>query len=321
MKVLASLMLLIATLCGCMPVYELKERSIIQALGVDWRDEKYYITLQIFNPKSGGENAMDSSNLGSIIVNASGETISDAIKNAGQKQGKKLFFGNNKLIVLGRTACERDISEMISYFTSNNEFSPKINVVAAEGDAEEIVAMKTKNDVVPADFISKTINSSYKNGLSAKATVFDIVRILNNEGGSVQMPLLKTKKEDEESSSAEITGTAVFRDKKFAGSLDTEETKGYLWLTNGIKSTAMTVKVESLGKISLTVASAKAKIKTEIIDDSPAFFIDLTVKSIVDETAGLGSRGVKQQDIAAIEKAQADLIKQQINGAMQKAIY
>ena len=56
---MAVVLLFAVLLCGCMQSVELKERGIVQAIGVDYDDGFYTVTLQIFNPQSTGQTSFD----------------------------------------------------------------------------------------------------------------------------------------------------------------------------------------------------------------------------------------------------------------------
>ena len=68
------------TLVSCATPINLRDRAIVQIMGIDYQNGKYVVHLQEYLPSSsekssGGENESE-------FVSAEGETIFDAIKNA-----------------------------------------------------------------------------------------------------------------------------------------------------------------------------------------------------------------------------------------------
>lgn len=107
---MAVVLLFAVLLCGCMQSVELKERGIVQAIGVDYDDGFYTVTLQIFNPQSTGQTSFDASKLNNKVIQVQGSSISDALRRATLQNGRKMFLGNNKIIVIGRETAEGGIS-------------------------------------------------------------------------------------------------------------------------------------------------------------------------------------------------------------------
>ena len=47
-----ALYLLLILFSGCMRSVQLNERAIVQAVGLDWKDSEYALTMQIFDPEA-----------------------------------------------------------------------------------------------------------------------------------------------------------------------------------------------------------------------------------------------------------------------------
>ena len=46
----AALVLSLLLLSGCVPHTELNEKAIVMAITIDYKDEKYYVSFQYYNP-------------------------------------------------------------------------------------------------------------------------------------------------------------------------------------------------------------------------------------------------------------------------------
>ena len=78
---------------GCIQGVQTSELALVEAVGIDRTDDgRLKLTLQIFAPRgSGSATAVDSSKNNSAILTATGDTISQAVEQANQMQGKTMF--------------------------------------------------------------------------------------------------------------------------------------------------------------------------------------------------------------------------------------
>ena len=92
LKLLLPCLLLCTLLTGCMGGRELKDRIIVQAMGVDLTKDGYLISLQFFTPQgAGGISDLDISKANSTIFQAEGRTIGEAVEKAKAMQAKDIF--------------------------------------------------------------------------------------------------------------------------------------------------------------------------------------------------------------------------------------
>ena len=178
---MAVVLLFAVLLCGCMQSVELKERGIVQAIGVDYDDGFYTVTLQIFNPQSTGQTSFDASKLNNKVIQVQGSSISDALRRATLQNGRKMFLGNNKIIVIGRETAEGGISRVLDYFDSDHETRPGTVVLVADGRADEIVSAQINQGIVPANAIEMVVDQSLEDGSAVKSTLMQMSRALESD--------------------------------------------------------------------------------------------------------------------------------------------
>lgn len=101
---------------SCSSSRHLKDLMLAEGMGVDLtNDGKISVTLQALNV--GISNASETPQ-GNMTVNtdADGDTVSSALSSLGKKASKRIFFGQNKIIVLGRELAESDMEKYIDFF-------------------------------------------------------------------------------------------------------------------------------------------------------------------------------------------------------------
>ena len=105
---------------GCIPSVELNERAIVQAIGVDTVKGGYRVSLQIFSPGGGdGPTEINAGQQNAKMITAEGKTISDAIQQATLEQGRQIFYGHNRLLVIGESTVKKGISDILPFFNLN----------------------------------------------------------------------------------------------------------------------------------------------------------------------------------------------------------
>ena len=150
---------------GCIPSVELNERAIVQAIGVDSVKGGYRVSLQIFSPGGGdGPTEIDAGQQNAKMITAEGKTISDAIQQATLEQGRQIFYGHNRLLVIGESTVKKGISNILPFFNSGYQSRPSINVMAAEGTAEGILSANIQQGIIPAESLEKMVANYSENG-------------------------------------------------------------------------------------------------------------------------------------------------------------
>lgn len=139
---------------GCMPYQELKQVSIVEAVGIDTDDSGGYLTtFQIYKPqKGGGDGGGEKKGATSQvnIIQSNGASIFDAVRNATLQMGRKLYFSNNRVFVIGEDICRTDMAELLDFMQRNQQIKPTEQIYAAKRKASEILTYKKDDEIVPA---------------------------------------------------------------------------------------------------------------------------------------------------------------------------
>ncbi len=72
---------------ACLPTTQLRDRAIVQAVGVDMSGEDCTVTLQVFRPTSGDQVGSG----GYDIISGSGQGLADALLAAEVEAGNRCF--------------------------------------------------------------------------------------------------------------------------------------------------------------------------------------------------------------------------------------
>ena len=126
----------VTSLSGCLPHTELDEQAIVEAVGIDYADGEYEVTVQYFNMEgTGGSSPIDSTKANVVNISGKGESVSTALNSASVKCGKSFMYGITSVIVMGREALKQDILKTLSFAESYYQSNTSVLVAAADGKA------------------------------------------------------------------------------------------------------------------------------------------------------------------------------------------
>ncbi len=284
---LSLCLLLLLPLTGCMHAIRLKDRAIVQAVGIDWKDERYQLTFQYFVPEgSGGQTAFDASKLNNNIIRSSGSTITEAVSQAGRDQGRQLFFGSNRIVVLGREMAKRDIETPVRYFNTQQQVSPGIYLMVAQKSAEEIVSAQIARGIVPASAIEQAAERGRSSRFLHGGRLIDIVMQLQGDAAAADLPLISLSGEEEQPQIV-ISGSALCREGKLIDTLSEEEVLGVLWITGWMEQGSMSFPLTEDTLCALKILGSNASLRPFIDKNGQLTMeIKISVHSAIQETVG-----------------------------------
>ncbi len=221
---------------------EIADRVMIHAIGIDHEDSSFRVTMQVFSPTSGGsETAIDPSQPNVSIVSGSGRNVAEAINDCETDLGGRVFIGQNKLIVFGRSIDLARKNELLGFFLSSSETYLNTDCAMSSGTAEELLSVPIMSGGISSEKLAMMISSECERGRCAKCTLMQLLESVEKENGSVILPefsLLQKKKDDAagkadeegstpdklpESSEIVLNKCAVLRGGRFAGELSGSE--------------------------------------------------------------------------------------------------
>lgn len=347
---LALLLLLIfgtSTLCGCLKSVELNERAIVQAIGIDYdeKEDSFQVSLQIYSPDgSGGQSLVEGSLQNAKIIESQGKTMTEAVQNATLKQGKTIFYGHNRVVIVGESAARSGLKRIVSFFNSNNQARLTTGMLVAKGSASEILKTRINQGILPAEALEKMLDNSRENGKISEVSYLDIVKALENQTDDVVIPAIAINPEKEQSGSGEeqqggpagggeqgeteqvqsieMSGTAVFRDGKLAGYLDEEETRGLMWLRGDVNKTVMVASTDRIRSFSVEVYKVKTDLACRTVQAPYTFELRSHLSAAIRDVELMDDSVIlNENDYQAMEQMLCRIVEQECNKAVSKAVY
>ena len=332
---------------SCISHNELNETAIVQAIGLDYEDNQFLVTMQIYSPKgTGGSTAIDTSKNNSTIITSKGKTIASAMSNATLVQGNDIFTGHNRILVLGREFSEQGIQNVFSYFNRSALTRQNVEVLMASGKAQEILTTNIDQGILAAETIEKMVKNNKENGMIYFCPYFKMSKNMNLYDGCIALPMIApTEKETgnrEEEGEQEggsqgeyqsgagetiqnvgklsIEQTAVFKDYQVVDLLDRQETRGLMLLSDMITDAVMVGEGEKLGQASVRFYSCNTKLVPQIQDGKAVFQLKANLRGSLDEILLPQENQLNEENIRELENNCKEKLTREIQSCFQKVV-
>lgn len=318
MKKLIAVILVVLSICliftSCsITNIELKNRVIVEALGIDKTANGVKVTIQYLNtdlstnPNNGGAPEKLVKN-----ISLEDESIAAAIKQLTDIMGQRPLLSQNRLVILGRDTVNGSITEYLDYFVRNSFIRATVLFAISDTTAEEIITAKMGEGIIPAKVIEQTLNSQENNAETISQTLYDFVNLLKNKTDSPYLPIIKLKDTDEEDvKEPQVKSTGVFNDKNMACEIKKENSAAILWLNNKYKKGVVKANLDTGEIVTLSIVSSRTKIKVIIKDGNP--FYEIKIKCYADcleASLGYGTDFTKERSKKITQAAQLEIENQ-----------
>lgn len=318
-------LLIIMSLSGCWNARELDTLGIVMGIGIDKPKEsgKVQVTAQIVKPgeiKSSKKEGGESSGGGGAFWNVedTGETVFSTLRDLTGKSSRKLFFSHNQVLIIGRSLAEEGVRKYIDFFMRDPETRVNVRILVAQGNAGEVLDVKSELEKVPANNIAKLLkgNAAATSQIN-EVKLRDFASRLMSKTTAPIAPFIEISGDGEEKT-AVISGTAVFKSNKLVGELDKKESRGLSWVLGEIKSGIIDVEGPNNNIVSTEIIRAKGKIIPEIEDDRIKMKVNITEEGNIGEQMGPEDL-TKLPVIALLERKESEVIQDEVMAAVKKA--
>lgn len=259
-KTVVLVMLVCLTFTGCNSQNNLRDLSIVEGMGIDYTDGETEVTVQTLNLVKEGSGSEALSQNVTINTSDSGNNISDALTNISKGISKKLFFGQNRIIVFGKDFATNHLYENLDYLLRSSDSRADILLCVADDTAKSVIDSKENNALVPAESIASLLITGEKRGFSARVTTNELLNLYADKTSDMYLPVVKCEKDN-----IAVLGIAIYDNDKLVSILGDDDMKGLLFLKDKIKSGLVMVETTNLGKttVEITKSYSKSKVKYE----------------------------------------------------------
>ena len=132
MRKIILLIIVLFSMTGCYDYQELNNMSVVDAIGIDYKDEMYIVSFEVIKSIKNG----DSATISTEIVKATDEVLAKAINKAIMSAGKKVSLKHVKLLLVGMGMAKEDINPIIDYVIRDVNISTNLYTSNDNGSNE-----------------------------------------------------------------------------------------------------------------------------------------------------------------------------------------
>lgn len=325
---------IIILITGCWNYRELDEMAIVSALGIDKKEETFYISAQVITTKktTAGTTGFLSSKSPVRVYLGKGKTFQEALDDIILESPRQLYIGHIDLVVLGEETARSNFVNYLSFLVRDNE-SRKIFpiVVAKDTTAYNILNILTTLEEIPANSIKTTLKTTTINSSIINDRKFDkFLMCLFEQGVENSIPAIKISGPLEEgksidnvstttpTTSMEITGFAIFLEDNLVGYLNKEESLGYNIIRNENNNLSISFPCDNENNYgNLKITNMTSKITTKLNNNKAYGTIDIKGNASISEYNCELDYDKKDQ-LKKIENLASNSLEEILNKAIKK---
>lgn len=302
--------LLFFSLCGCWNYRLLEDLAIVAGACIDKGENgEFELTIEIAEARSGKERNVDSR-----IIQASGETIFDAVRDAIAITGKKLYWSHTKVIVVSEEIARDEMINISDWLSRDAETRNDIELYVAKGiPAKDILLVDNPTGNILSYILESIIYNELSLSKARRTQTWKFTNDVTLPGLSPQIPAV-TLFDNHDEKIPRVEGSALFQHANLKGFINGDDTKNLLFVLDKIEGGLLVFPITFQGnelKVSLEIFQSKTKLKAVWNNDVPEFEINIRTVVSIDELHGAPG-DINGELITALETSAQEYIKQNI---------
>lgn len=285
-----TLLLILLLLSGCNDYRELTDMAIISSIGIDKKDDNYYVTVQVLDTKTQMQSDSAGSTPKIVIYNSKGKTIHSALRNAILESPKKLYAGHIEIVILSEEFAKEGVSDIFDLFLRDAEASKDFKIfIAKDCTIKEIMDVLTPLETIPAENISSSIENAMEiQGNVSKITFDLLVSDILKTGKDAVIPAISIQKID--SSNKQVNPQkrlvlenyiGIFDNDKFLTYINSASSLGYNIISNNTHSSVIPFKCDNTKYASIEITENNSSLSFDT--DSQTLKINVNLKGSLSE--------------------------------------
>jgi len=319
--IIAALFLL--STAGCWSMVELERRAIVSGVAIDRSEDGLLeVSCQVIKPgevKTGILGQRGGGGPPVMVFSARGNTVFEAIREMASESGRKLFFGQSKVLIIGEEAARYGIEDMLDFFNRDAELRRRAFMAITPGKAADLLYADLSMAGIPAFGIADVIEYSRVNSRAAVVRIQDYVREISEASSQSVASRLTIYEDKRGKKGVRASGAAVFKEYRMIGYLNEEETRGLLWVTGQVKSGIVSAPLEAEKRVAMEVLRAESKITPEIDNDGARIKININVVGNIGEVQDKDLDINDPKVIPGLEKKLSGTVSQEVWAAINTA--
>ncbi len=288
---------LIFCLCSCWDYTELNMQNYVLGMGVDYIDGKYTVCIETV--KITGEPASLSASEG-VIIESSGATIFDAVRDAIMSAGKKLYWGHTEVIIISETVAREHLFAVMDVVSRAQDIYSNVNLLVSQGvSAREILNSKTPRDIMVSVHLSNILENEEPSRRFKRCELWQLQR----DFPYTLIPAVHL------SEHPVIEGSAVIKSRALAGYISGTETQIFSLLEDPSSGGYLPDVTVDDSTLSLEI------LRTKLTRVNSTYRVDITLSL---SSSSKPFDGMDSENRKKVEEAAKALVSEQIRSLMAK---
>lgn len=204
--IIVSLMLL---LCGCYDYRELNDMSIVTGIGIDYKDNKYIVSLEVTKSvKDGSSNEIET-----VVYSGKNRILADAFLQAKNSSDKYVYMEHVNVLLVSKELGKKGVGDVVDYIVRETSINSNYYMVIVD-DPKSTLETKQENDST-SNIITNTINYYLDD------TKFDDLDIMSsymiNNKEDIALPIISMNDQK-----VIFNSVAYFNGDKYVGEIDSK---------------------------------------------------------------------------------------------------
>ncbi|WP_101911086.1 Ger(x)C family spore germination protein [Marasmitruncus massiliensis] len=304
---------------GCWDYRGLNEITLVSGVAVD-KDPltgRYLVSCEIIDLT---QSLQEKGPTGKVIE-SEGSTIFEAVRNAKRRLVNKLYFGNAQVLVLSEQVVkEEDLGDVIDWFLRDAECRETVHVVISqEKKASDLFRVSGTDQTVAAFELNSIVTKDPEfTSTTSPLELYKVFDKIVNPGISPTLPAFHITENDEKEID-ELNGIAIFKNERLQGYLSPEDSKYFLFITNGVKGGILPISSNDDGSNDVSLEIFENKTKPSFSYKDGKLKIKLKVQTTVDVAeAETKIASSDDQTIKKLEKTGSEQLKRRMEAVIKK---
>ncbi|MGE7023723.1 Ger(x)C family spore germination protein [Solibacillus cecembensis] len=316
---------LLLILSGCWSKRELNELALVAALGIDFIDGEYAISVQVINPSQVSSKQSGGGQAPVVTYHANGKTVFEAVRKILALSPRKLYFAHLQIVVIGEELAVNGLRDTVDFLARDQELRNDFTIIVSQqATAKDVLNVLTPIEKIPANKMLNSLKGMEDAwGSTLEVDIEDLVTYLGVNNHDFALSAIEVQGDKslgidqanveriETPVILKFTGLAIFKEDKLLGFIDEYESKSLNYLNDNIKSTIEIIACPSDGELTTEITQSKTKTKGIIKDGKPTINVSIDVVQNVAEV---------KCDINLTEIKTMDWINNQTEKTIEKSI-
>ncbi|MDR6726290.1 spore germination protein KC [Paenibacillus amylolyticus] len=273
-KVISIITILLSSivLSGCWDRIEVNDLAIVLATGIDYEDERYQLTSQIFIPRKAGGGSSGGSEASpsgvTMIRTAEGRTVAEALNRLQRKVPRNMFWGHCEVIVISEHAGKQGLRQYIDFLLRYPQFREHAYVFSTSDSAKDILALLDPLERSSAESLREMANMK----LGTRVTVLELAQSIEGPSRSATLSrmlmLPPDPGKDRYDSTPYIKGLSLYKNDHYIKTVTEPMSVGILLLANELENIIIPVQLKNMeGSFSIMPIEMHTALTPQIINN------------------------------------------------------